>query len=63
MRVMGQGYNPCPLGGDDCPAVSPDSLLHHLLTQYADSLGLGEVSSEGEVIASINHRTTAPEVY
>ena len=50
VRVMGQGYNPCPLGGDDCPAVSPDSLLHHLLTQHADSLGL---SDEGEVIASI----------
>ena len=48
VRVMCQRSNTCPQG--DCPI---NSLLQYLPMQHADSLGLGEVSSEEEVIVLV----------
>jgi len=48
VRVMCQRSNTCPLG--DCPI---NSLLQYLPMQHADSLGLGEVRSEEEVIVLV----------
>ena len=64
MQAVGQGYyNPCPLGGDDCLVsrgqshtegrlMTAESMQTHALL-HRNTLGLDEVSSEEEVVASI----------